>query len=249
VSQLSDFIPQGDEAVRLPTPVLGVHLLRYFIVAKASRGAALFHPENIVNAPSWGGHDMGSDRRAFLRAMAEAWAWLESEALIARGPSGEGYPHFVTRRGQDLAKEKDPIRRLSDEARLAHGLHPLIQARVRQQFLLGEYELAAFAALREVEIRVRELAGEPESSLGVKLMQSAFRPEGGTLTNPNLDDGERAATMALFWGAIGVFKNPPSHRQVDSKDPTQAAEVVLFADLLLRMLDDVAMRLQRTASS
>ena len=185
---------------------------------------------------------MGADPQAFLRAIAEAWAWLESEALVANGPSATGYPYFVTRRGEDLAKESDPLRRLSDEARLAAGLHPLIEVRIRRQFLLGEYELAAFAALRQVEIRVRELAGEPESSIGVSLMKESFK-EKGRLADPRLDKGEREATMALFWGAIGVFKNPTSHRQVDFKDPTQAAEVVLLADLLLRMLDEVAGRL------
>jgi hypothetical protein len=46
--------------------------------------------------------------------------------------------------------------------------------------------------------------------------------------------------MALFWGAIGVFKNPTSHRPVDYGDPAMAAEAVLLADLLLRMLDDAA---------
>ena len=51
--------------------------------------------------------------------------------------------------------------------------------------------------------------------------------------------------MALFWGAIGVFKNPSSHGQVDYKDPTQAAEVVLLADLLLRLLDEVETRISR----
>jgi uncharacterized protein YceH (UPF0502 family) len=88
---------------------------------------------------------------------------------------------------------------------------------------MGEYELAAFAAMREVEIRVRELAKADTSAIGVKLMRSAFKPEGGM--------------MELFAGAIGTFKNPPSHRQVDYDDPTEASEVVMPADLLMRVLD------------
>ena len=46
--------------------------------------------------------------------------------------------------------------------------------------------------------------------------------------------------MALFWGAIGVFKNPSSHREVNYDDPIVAAEAVLLADLLLRLLDAMA---------
>ena len=38
-------------------------------------------------------------------------------------------------------------------------------------------------------------------------------------------------------GAIGVFKNPSSHRQVTYDDVTMASEIVLLADLLLRMLE------------
>lgn len=43
--------------------------------------------------------------------------------------------------------------------------------------------------------------------------------------------------MELFKGAIGLFKNPPSHRRVDYSDPTEAAEVLLLADLLMRLLN------------
>jgi hypothetical protein len=49
--------------------------------------------------------------------------------------------------------------------------------------------------------------------------------------------------MNLFAGAIGTFKNPLSHRQVNYDDPTEASEVVLLADLLLTLLDRTAARL------
>jgi hypothetical protein len=52
--------------------------------------------------------------------------------------------------------------------------------------------------------------------------------------------------MALFWGALGVFKNPPSHRQVEFDDPTLASEVIFLADLLLRLLDRAEQRVTTT---
>lgn len=75
-------------------------------------------------------------------------------------------------------------------------------------------------------------------------MRGAFR-EGGPLHDSSLDPGESVALMELFAGAIGVFKNPPSHRAVAYDDPTEASEVILLADLLMRLLD----QLEETVSS
>jgi uncharacterized protein (TIGR02391 family) len=87
---------------------------------------------------------------------------------------------------------------------------------------------------------VRELSGAPEALIGVRLMREAFKTD-GVLWDPNVDGGESEAMMALFRGAIGVFKNPSSHRAADyGLDPVQASEVVLLADLLLRLLDDAS---------
>jgi len=73
--------------------------------------------------------------------------------------------------------------------------------------------------------------------------QEAFSPTiPGPLADGSADPGERVAMMELFKGAIGVFKNPSSHRPVNFDDPTLAAEVVLFADLLLRLLDRIPPR-------
>lgn len=91
-------------------------------------------------------------------------------------------------------------------------------------------------ALKEVEVAVRRASDSPDSLIGTKLMQEAFRP-GGPLAREDADGGEVVAEMNLFMGAIGLFKNPSSHRPVDYSDVTAACEVVLMADLLLRLVD------------
>jgi uncharacterized protein (TIGR02391 family) len=172
-----------------------------------------------------------------LFCLSEALNWLITQGLVARdkpGQSTSAQSMFVTRAGKRVLA--DGIGGVVAAARLNVALHERL-AKVRTQFLMGEYELAAFAAMREVEIRVRELARADSSLLGVKLMRWAFKPEGGTLSNPNLDPGEQVGIMELFAGAIGTFKNPSSHRQVDYEDPTEASEVVMLADLLMRILD------------
>lgn len=240
-------MPQGldpDEVVELPLDRVAVRVLQY--LEKQDRDGVQLHYTTLVNGAAWP-NVRGENRDSFLEVLAEAWDWLLVRGLISSAhPSrttGWGAA-FITRRGREFLGDPDGLERLQAERRMEVDLHWRIRDRVRPQFLLGEYELAAFAALREVEIRVRELAGAPESLLGVKLMQEAFK-EGGPLYDENLDRGEREAMMALFRGAIGVFKNPPSHRAVDyGNDPVEASEVVLLADLLLRLLDAVHYRLE-----
>jgi uncharacterized protein (TIGR02391 family) len=176
-------------------------------------------------------HNRGRQDAA-RRACAEAVNWLLSRGLISHGHPTQNHSEamFITRKGRE-ALASGLASTLALE-RLSTDLHPSLE-RVRSQFLLGEYELAAFAALREVEIRVRELAGEPNTEIGVLLQRKAWNPKSGPLADPELDGGERAAVADLFAGAIGTFKNPPSHRQVDYGDPAEASEIVLLADLLL----------------
>jgi uncharacterized protein (TIGR02391 family) len=182
-------------------------------------------------------------------ALAEGWAWLMTHGLVAPNPT-QGTPdaYRITRLGEQTLKHGGA--RLVAAERLGVSLHPRIAQQVEEQFLLGQYDLAVFAALREVEIRVRQLADAPESLLGVKLMQQAFSLNGpGPLVDTTADPGEQEAAMNLFKGAIGLFKNPTSHRAVSYDDPVIASEIILLADLLLRLLDQVGRRLNEVISS
>jgi len=184
----------------------------------------------------------GSDKKA-ARAYEEAFDWVENRGFVSREPTQSGPDWFyVTERGWDAVEGETTLSQLKAGDRLAVDLHPSISSRVRDLFAIGEAENAVFTAMKAVEVRVRDLAGAAEDDLGVRLMQSAFGQD-GSLKDTEQESGESQATMALFWGAIGVFKNPSSHREVDFEDLTFASEAILFADLLLRMLDRIEARL------
>lgn len=186
-------------------------------------------------------HHYQSDRQA-LQALSEAWGWLLNRGLIAWDAMQSHWAAvFVSRQGHLALERGLPWIRAVE--RLNVQMVPALEGLARPQFLRGDFEAAAFMAMKEVEVRVRTLAGLPNSLVGVPLMQEAFRPAKnpsstpGPLWRAESDGGEAVALMELFKGAIGLFKNPSSHRRVDFEDATEAAEVVLLADLLLRLLD------------
>jgi uncharacterized protein (TIGR02391 family) len=183
----------------------------------------------------WQERTRAHDAGGASTAVSEAWGWLFTHSLVGPGRLSNYDLHGVniTRAGEAALERGLPF--VKATMRLDLELLPVLEQKVRPQFLLGDYELAALAAMREVEIAVRTKSDLKTDLLGVKLMRAAFGT-GGPLWDSEVDAGESVAQMELFAGAIGLFKNPPSHRKVDYDDPVRAAEVVLLADLLLRIL-------------
>lgn len=90
---------------------------------------------------------------------------------------------------------------------LSHELHPRVKDAIGNNFVSEHFDLAILAAMREVEIRLRELAAADASQLGVALVRRALHPEEGPLTDLTAERAEREALGHLFAGALGVFKN------------------------------------------
>lgn len=150
-----------------------------------------------------------------------------------------------TRKGVQL-KEED-FQRLIGKWTLVPSLvfHPVVMKKSYPALAREEFDTAVFKAFKAVEVRVRELSGLPAALIGVALMRKAFDADNGPLADMSIPIAEREARSHLFTGAIGCYKNPHSHRDVELTF-NETFEMLLLASHLLQILDQVANRLSKT---
>lgn len=226
-----------DEIRDLPLAELALRLLARL------HGHREINANNTLRGLQQAIHDSGEpDGDVLMSRVASAWAWLEARAYVGPHPyNTQGGWQQVTETGAEAAKDPAALTKTWAEERLAGKLDPLLSS-ARANFGLGDYETACFAAMKAVEIEVRRVAELPNELVGVSLMRKAFSPGDGPLTDLGAEGGERQATADLFAGAMGVFKNPTSHRAVQFDDSIEAAEAIQLADLLLRIVHRAASR-------
>lgn len=176
-------------------------------------------------------------RESVQKALMEAWVWLEAEGFVAPKPGDTGNWVFITRKGMRIRGRTDLESYRKANLFPKQLLHPVIVQKTYSQFLRGEYDTAVFQAFKEIEIAVREKGGYAATDLGTGLMRKAFDKTSGTLTNNSLLDGEKEALAHLFAGAIGLYKNPHSHRNEPITKPEEAINLLIFASHLMNIVD------------
>ncbi|MDP3716962.1 MAG: TIGR02391 family protein [Acidobacteriota bacterium] len=166
-------------------------------------------------------------------AFREAWSWLEREGLLV----AKSHRYFISRRGLRVRGRQDFEAFRRSNVLPKASLHPVVAERVWSSFVRGEYDIAVLQAFKEVEIAVRAAGGFPAVKVGVALMGEAFKANVGPLTDKSLPEAEQLAMLSLFSGAMGLFKNPTSHRHIGLTNGSEAAEMVALASLLMRIVD------------
>jgi len=239
---LEKFFPPVATVLELEPEELSVPLLQYLVNQETSVSGDL-NLHNFVISTDLRNYS-GDKYAEIAEAMTEAWIWLERELMLAPTPGKERNWLYVTRRGKELATAGDIGKYKRGNIIPPNTLDPILASKVVHLFIRGDYDTAVFQAFKELEIRVRSASSLPQELIGTDLMRSAFHTDTGKLTDMTRPKAEREATSHLFAGAIGLFKNPSSHRDVNWDEPIGCSELIYLANHLLRMVDKHAREIQ-----
>jgi len=237
MSLITKVLPPVDIALQMEPEELAVPLLECLCQFDEAKSSGALNRYNFTLRGNLEDYVEQPEYDEIAKAITEAWIWLEKEGLIAPAPGQTGDWIFITRRGRKFRQTSDVRSFKAAELLPDKTLDPKLASKVRPAFLRGDYDTAIFEAFKEVEVRVRRLAGAEKTDIGVKLMRKAFHPENGPLTDNMQIPSEKQAIGDLFAGAIGCLKNPSSHRDVDFTDPTEVAELIMLADQLIRIAE------------
>ncbi len=239
--RLVDLIPDPDVLYALEPDELGLRMLPALAAWRSNQMTPLSLPA-VLNAWIGDGRYDGEYPRQksgwIEEAVREAWAWLEGAALLVEATNGHTRDvRRLSRQAHQFAQATEPRKALAGRRLPKEILHPAIREDVWALYHREKYDTAVFEATKAVEVAVRTAAGLQARDIGVPLMRKAFDPKTGPLTDNSVEEAEREARAHLFAGVIGSYKNPQSHRSVALDDADEAAEIIMLANHLLRIVD------------
>jgi uncharacterized protein (TIGR02391 family) len=177
--------------------------------------------------------------REFVSAVREAIDWARRELLLVQNANSTPPSDALMLSRRGLSFTRDDVERLRLERILPDFLlHERIRRACIDIFNTGHHQAAVFEAFRILEVTIREAAGYGQDEHGETMIHNAFNEKSdGPLVDATVPESEQRAMRFLIVGSNGLFRNPRGHRDVELNDPKEAAELLIVASHLLRMVE------------
>ena len=161
--ELVSEIPSVDAFLALEPEELGAKLL---FLTRQREGHGMFHPGNYSlelfseRGSNWESYPREREPEILL-AYAEAWTWLEAQALVVPEPGSNGQNGWrrLSRRARKFENEEEFSGFAAATLLPKAIIHPSIAEKVWLAFVRGDFDVAVFQAMKQVEIAVRETCG------------------------------------------------------------------------------------------
>lgn len=172
-------------------------------------------------------------------ALVEAVVWLKNDGLLAEDPGQRSSDWlFITRQGRKLSNAVAVETYRKTKLLPKDLLHSALVDKVWPLFSRGNYDTAVLQAFKTVEVAVRNAGEYTKEDCDVELMEKAFHPDSGKLRLAVQTEREKQAILALFSGAMGLYKEPFCHQDLDIS-AEKASEAIIFASHLLKIVDSI----------
>lgn len=233
----SEYIEDVEELLNLESEEIGEIILVYLnslddYHAKTYLNTHTFSSlENFENYPK-------EKQELMKQVIMEGWQFLINEGFLAPRPEShnDGWM-IITRKGKKINSLMEMKVYKQSKILPKNFLHKQIEKKAWAPFIRGDYETAVFSAFKELEITVRKVCNYPDTDYGENLMRKAFHKMDGPLTDLSLPESERLAVQHLFARTYGFYRNPLGHKEVTISNPIEAAEMIIFASHLLKIVD------------
>jgi uncharacterized protein (TIGR02391 family) len=180
------------------------------------------------------------------KAISRAWRALEKADFIEEPDPDNGKNGYrvATESGRAAIMDVDFGATKVRSMVTREMFHPSLPDAAWNAFRVGDYDTAVFEAFKAVESAVRKKFDQrkpgalTETDYGNMLMTKAFNPDNGPLTCMAAPRTRREARRDLFKGALGELRNPKAHQDPTIIDTLIAAEEMMTAGVLMRIVDD-----------
>lgn len=131
-----------------------------------------------------------------------------------------------------LQKEDDPA--LATD--LSELLHRRITENCSRLYQDGHFPQAAFEAMKQVELALRDITVAPKRFFGQRLIKRAFKEGRGIKLVVPLAPENQDHALSLFEGAFGYYRNYTAH-EGEKIDKQLCARILVLASELLYLLN------------